>query len=199
MHLVDRIVNNTKSLFQQAGIKIVRYADDFILMGKEITQEATGKLRELLARMDLVLNETKTHQVKAREEPFSFLGFTIRYDKDMRGREKKYWNIIPAAKSEKKVREKIRAYLQTGGHYAPQKVAVGLNAILRGWLNYFDIPEVSYPAMSKRRLRYYLINKLYRYYNRKSQRRSRLYGSQAYEVLVRKYGLIEPTKFSVKR
>lgn len=199
MHLVDRIVNNTNSLFQQAGIKIVRYADDFILMGKEITQEATDKLRELLARMDLVLNETKTHQVKAEEESFSFLGFTIRYDNDMRGRKKKYWNIIPAAKSEMKVREKIRAYLQTGGHYAPQRVVVGLNAILRGWLNYFDIPEVSYPAMSKRRLRYYLINKLYRYYNRKSQRRSRLYGRQAYEVLVRKYGLIEPTKFSVKR
>ena len=36
-------------------------------------------------------------------------------------------------------------------------------------------------------------------YNRKSQRRSGLYGSQAYEVLVRKYGLIEPTKFSVNR
>lgn len=199
MHLVDRIVNNAGSVFEQAGIKIVRYADDFILMGSEITQEAKDKLRELLARMDLVLNETKTHQVNANEEPFGFLGFTIRYDKDVRGRNKKYWNIIPAAKSEKKVREKIGAYLQTGGHYAPQKVADGINTILRGWLNYFDIPGVSYPAMSKRRLRYYLINKLYRYYNRKSQRRSRLYGSQAYEILVRKYGLIEPTKFAVVR
>lgn len=199
MHLIDRIVKNSNSVFQQAGIKIVRYADDFILMGKKITQEATGKLRELLSRMDLVLNETKTHQVQAREEPFNFLGFTIRYDDDLKGRNKKYWNIIPAAKSEKKVRENISAYLKSGGHYAPQRVAGGLNAILRGWLNYFDIPEVSYAAMSKRRLRYYLMNKLHRYYNRKSQRRSRLYGSQAYEVLVRKYGLIEPTKFLVKR
>ena len=119
MHLVDRIVNNSNSLFQQAGIKIVRYADDFILMGKKITQEATDKLRELLSRMDLVLNETKTHQVQASEEPFNFLGFTIRYDDDLKGRNKKYWNIMPAAKSEKKVREKIKAYLQTGGtmHY----------------------------------------------------------------------------------
>ena len=199
MHLVDRIVNSAGSVFEKAGIKIVRYADDFILMGKEITQEARDKLRELLSRMDLVLNETKTHEVNAMEEAFGFLGFTIRYDQDVKGKDKKYWNIIPAAKSEKKVREKIGAYLQTGGHYAPQKVADGINTILRGWLNYFDIPKVSYPAMSKRRLRYYLINKLHRYYNRKSQRRSRLYGSQAYEVLVRKYGLIEPTKFAVVR
>lgn len=199
MHLVDRIVNNTDSVFGQAGIKIVRFADDFILIGKKITQEARDKLRDLLARMDLVLNETKTHEVNAKEEPFGFLGFTIRYDKDVRGRNKKYWNIIPAAKSEKKVRENIGAYLKTGGHYGPQKVADELNAIIRGWLNYYDIPKISYPAMSKRRLRYYLINKLYRYYNRKSQRRSRLYGSQAYEVLVRKYGLIDPTRYAVAR
>ena len=197
MHLVDRIVNSTGSVFEQAGIKIVRFADDFILIGKKLTQEAIDKLRELLARMDLVLNETKTHEVNALEEPFGFLGFTIRYDKDIRGRSKKYWNIIPAAKSEKKAREKIRAYLKTGGHYGPQKVADELNAIIRGWLNYYDVPKVSYSAMSKRRLRYYLINKLYRYYNRKSQRRSRLYGSQAYEILVQKYGLIDPTKYAV--
>ena len=185
-------------MFEQAVIKMVRFADDFILMGKKITQEARDKLGELLERMDLVLNKTKTHEVNAREEPFEFLGFTIRYDKDMRGRNRRYWNIIPAAKSEKKLRENIAAYLKSGGHYGPQKVADELNAKIRGWLNYYDIPKTSYPAMSKRRLRYYLINKLYRYYNRKSQRRSRLYGSQAYEVLVQKYGLIDPTKYVVE-
>jgi len=33
--------------------------------------------------------------------------------------------------------------------------------------------------------------------DRKSQRRSRLYGQQAFEMLVHKYGLIDPTKYSV--
>ena len=197
MHLVDRIVNNNNSLFQQAGIRIVRYADDFILMGKKITDEAKEKLRDLLTRMGLELNETKTHEVNATEAPFNFLGFTIRYDKDVKGRNNKYWNITPSGKSEKKVRENIKTYLQTGGHYGPQLVAKGLNSIIRGWLNYFDIPKVSYPSKSKRNLRYYLMNKLNRYYNRKSQRRSRLYGYQAYDLLVHKYGLIDPTKYSV--
>jgi len=36
------------------------------------------------------------------------------------------------------------------------------------------------------------------YYNRKSQRRSRLYGTQAFELLVSKYGLIDPTKYHVR-
>ena len=195
MHLVDRIVNNTKSLFHQGGIKIVRYADDFVLMGASITKECREKLQELLNRMGLKLNETKTRQIEAKETSFNFLGFTIRYDKDLKGRNKRYWNIEASDKSEKKIRERIREFLDKGGHYAPAKVAGGLNTIMRGWLNYFDIPAVSYPAMNKRKLRYYLYEKLNRYYNRKSQRKSRLYGQQAFEILVQNYGLIDPTKY----
>ena len=197
MHLVDKMVNNIKQLFYKQGIKIVRYADDFVLMGKHITKEAADKLREILKRMGLTLNETKTRQIQAQETPFNFLGFTIRYDKDILGRNKRYWNIHSSDQSENKIREKIREKLRRCGHYPPQQVARELNTIIRGWLNYFDIPKVSYSAMSKRSLRHYLIEKLNRYYNRKSQRRSRLYGQQAFELLVHKYGLIDPTKYHV--
>jgi group II intron reverse transcriptase/maturase len=131
MHLVDRIVNNTKSLFHQAGIKMVRYADDFVLMGARITKESWEKLQELLSRMGLKLNETKTRQIEAKETSFNFLGFTIRYDKDLKGRNKHYWNIEASNRSEKKIRERIREFLNKGGHYAPQKVANGLNTIMR--------------------------------------------------------------------
>jgi RNA-directed DNA polymerase len=198
MHLVDRIVNNVNQLFYKLGIKIVRYADDFVLMGKHITQEATDKLQEVLKRMGLTLNETKTRQIQAQVTPFNFLGFTIRYDKDILGRNKRYWNIHSSDKSENKIREKIRELLSHGGHYPPEQVARELNTIIRGWLNYFDIPKVSYSAMSKRSLRHYLIEKLNRYYNRKSQRRSRLHGQQAFESLVRNFGLIDPTKYCVR-
>lgn len=195
MHLVDKIVNNVKQLFYKQGIKIVRYADDFVLMGKRITKEAIEKLQEVLKRMGLTLNDEKTRLIQAQETPFNFLGFTIRYDQDILGRNNRYWNIHVSDKSENKIREKIREALRSGGHYAPSQVARELNTIIRGWLNYFDIPKVTYSAMSKRTLRHYLIEKLNRYYNRKSQRRSRLYGQQAFELLVQKYGLIDPTKY----
>ena len=196
MHLIDRIVNSTGSLFYRSGIKMVRYADDFVLMGREIKEEAREKIGELLKRMGLKLNTAKTRYIEAREEPFGFLGFEIRYSKDLQGRDRKYWNIEASDKSEKKVRERIREYLDKGGHYAAPSVAEGLNSIIRGWLNYFDIPGVSYPAMNKRKLRHYLNEKLYRYYNRKSQRKSRLYGQQAFGILVEKYKLIDPIKYS---
>ena len=199
MHLVDRIVNNEQGIFHKAGIKIVRYADDFVLLGKRITKEAMEKLRSILARMGLTLNEQKTQQIEAKHTAFNFLGFTIRYDRDIHGRKNRYWNIIPSVKSESKIKEKLKEFLRRSGHFNPKQVAAGLNTILRGWLNYFDIPKTSYPAMSKRDIRYYLVESLYRYYNRKSQRRSRLYGTQAFELLVYKYGLIDPTKYNVKR
>jgi RNA-directed DNA polymerase len=198
LHLVDKIVSDTRRLFQQAGIKMVRYADDFVLMGKKISKEVEDSLRKILERMGVSLNGNKTRRVQAAESPFNFLGFMVRYKKDLKGRSKKYWDITPTEKSGKKIREKIHIFLRESGHFRPSLVAEGLNAIIRGWLNYYDIPGVSYPAMSKRRLRHYLLERLNRYYNRKSQRRSRLYGQQAFELLVLKHGLIDPTKYYVR-
>ena len=37
--------------------------------------------------MGLSLNEAKTRKIDARTESFNFLGFTIRYDKDIKGRD----------------------------------------------------------------------------------------------------------------
>jgi len=196
LHLLDRIVNNTRSLFWKYGIKIVRYADDFVLMGKALPSERIEKLNNLLTRMGLTINETKTRQINAKKESFNFLGFTVRYDRDIKGRNSRYWNIMPSKKSEQKVRNKVKEFLKTHGHSNAQDVVKGLNEIIRGWLNNFEIKGVSYPAMSKRKLRYYLSNSLYRYYNRKGQRKCRLYGQKAFEVLTTKYGLIDPTKYA---
>jgi RNA-directed DNA polymerase len=194
-HLIDRIVNDPRSLFCKHGVRIVRYADDFVLMGRKLPEEVIDKLKSLLHRMGLSLNEGKTRKIDARTESFNFLGFTIRYDKDIKGRDIRYWNIMPSKKSEQKIRDKVKEYLRAHGHYKADDVANGLNSIIRGWLNYFSIAGVSYPAMSKRRLRAYLSTRLFRYYNRKSQRKSRLYRQKAFEVLVTKFGLIDPTKY----
>lgn len=199
LHLVDRIVNDVKKMFHRLGVKIVRYADDFVLMGKKISSQVEERLKGIVERMGLKLNASKTSKVKAEQTGFSFLGFTIRYDMDLRGRNKRYWNIIPSEKAGKKIRATIDELLGRIGHSNPKQVAQELNQKIRGWLNYYEIPGVTYTSMSKRKLRYYLLEKLDRYYNRKSQRRSRLYGQQAFELLVRKHGLIDPTKYTCVR
>jgi len=199
LHLLDRIINNPRSLFHQHGIKIVRYADDFVLMGKAIPKEVTDRLTNLIIRMGLTLNEDKTRKVRATETSFDFLGFTVRYSRDLFVKGKKYWEIMPSKKSEQKVREKVRSFLDSHGHSPAKTTADGLNAIIRGWLNYFSIEGVSYLQMSKRRLRHYLSTKLYRYFNRKSQRKCRLYRQKALDLLISQYGLIDPTTFTLLR
>lgn len=197
MHLLDRIIGSTKSLFYAHGVSIVRYADDFVLMGKSIPPEVMKKLRALIERMGLHLNENKTKLLNATKQTFDFLGFTIRYSRDLFVPGKKYWEIFSSSKSESKIRERIRAFLRIGGHYTPEKVAAGLNAIIRGWLNYFDLSGLSYMKMPRRRLRFYLVTTIHRYYNRKSQRKSRLYRQKAFEVLKARFGLIDPTMYSL--
>jgi len=195
MNLIDKAVNKFDGIFHKNDIKIVRYADDFVLMAKKLNTQALSYLQTLINRMDLKLNEEKTKQLKANEEPFHFLGFTFRYDKDLFTQAKRYWNIIPSKKSVNKLIARIREILHSSLHYNAKELVKSLNEVLRGWLNYFDQKGLSYAAAAKRQVRFYLNNALYRYYNRKSQRKSSLYGQQAFEKLVKKYGLIDPTKY----
>jgi len=50
-------------------------------MGKAMKEEVVIKLKDLLTRMGLSLNEQKSRQLRARETPFNFLGFVFRYDR----------------------------------------------------------------------------------------------------------------------
>ena len=195
LHVLDRIVTNRAGVFAKAGIHSVRYADDFVVMGRKLTTEAMKKLQETIARMGLQINEAKSRQIDARRTPFNFLGYTIRYDRSIFDSSKRFWHIKPSEKSSKRIRQNINMYLKHAGHYLPSDLVKGLNSRLRGWLNYFTIEGVSYTQLPKRKLNWYLRERLVRYFNRKSQRKTRLYRQQAFTILVEQYGLLDPVKY----
>jgi len=197
LHLLDKAVNRVKGIFHQNGIEIVRYADDFVLMAKKIPKECLEYMNSMFDKMQLKLNEEKSRKLNAQKESFDFLGHTFRFSRDIFGKPFKYWNVEPSNKSQKKVRGKIRDYLKKNGHKSPQLVASDINAITRGWINYFTVKGITYPAKAKRNLRYYLVNKLTRFYKRKSQRKCKLHNQGAFQVLVKKYGLIDPSKYAL--
>jgi len=195
LNLLDRIINKPGSLFSEYGIEIIRYADDFILMGRTIPEIVLNRLYLILHRMGLTINSEKSKRVNAKESAFDFLGFTVRYDRSIFDSSKRFWHIRPSDKSQRRIRQNINMLLKRIGHYRPEDVVGKLNARIRGWLNYYDAPGISYTKIPKRKLNWYLRNRLYRYYNRKSQRKSRLYRHQAFNILVAKYGLIDPICF----
>lgn len=196
MNLLDRIVNKFEGRFSKQGIKMIRYADDFILMAKNIGPELVEDVHKLLDRMGLIINIEKSKLVKATEEPFDFLGFTFRYDRSIFGKGSRFWNITPRSKSQKKIRQKINAKLKTIGHFPAQAVVAALNPIVWGWINYYRIEKVSYTQVALKQLDDYLRSRLLRFYNRKSQRKSSLYGQQAFDLLIKEYGLFKPYKTS---
>lgn len=195
LHLIDKAVNRASGIFHFFGVEIIRYADDFVLMGRKIPEKAISYLKEMLERMKLKINEEKSSMLNGYKESFDFLGFTFRYSKDLYRPERRYWNIEPSAKSQKRLRSKIRDYIKKNGHKAPEILVNDFNAMLRGWINYYSIEKVSYPGKAKRSLRYYLSRKITRFYKRKSQRKCKLYSKGALDYLIEQYGLIDVTRY----
>lgn len=196
LHLIDKAVNRPDGQFYKYGVRIVRYADDFILIGRKIPQPCIDHLHKMLRKMELEVNMEKTSMVNVREEPFDFLGFTFRYDRSLYIEGPNYLNIFPRKKAGIAVRRKLKEQLKFNRHKHPSQISRALNKIIIGWINYFDIPNVSYPSKEKRRISSYLSEELYRYYRRKSQRGSKRYRQNALSELVKNYGLIDPAKYS---
>ncbi len=196
LHLIDRLVRKAGSVFSRYGVEIVRYADDFVLLGRRLPPQVLLKLKEVLARMGLKLNMEKSKHLNACEESFDFLGFTYRYARSKYNPRRRYWNVIPSRKSEKKMREEMRAYFKRGRSVSIEAFVGGLNALLRGWVSYYRIPHVSYPQRAMHRLRWVLSQNLSRHFRRKSQRKGTLFRQKGFRGFAKQYGLIDPVRLS---
>jgi group II intron reverse transcriptase/maturase len=192
LHLVDRIVMRKDGYFRQKGIQIVRYADDFVLMGRNIPPEALHRLEKILSRMGLTLNKDKSKQLDASDKGFDFLGFNFRYRWSRKRYRQKYWHVGPSKKSVLKITASLRELFGEYRYLGPLEFARMLNEKVRGWTNYFNIPGVSHPFQSFERLRWYIDKKLSKFYRRKSQRGSTVYRRLGLEGFVKEFGLIDP-------
>ena len=59
------------------GSRIVNYADDFVILCRKHPAEALAEAQQILERIGLTLNQTKTRICHARREPFDFLGYSF--------------------------------------------------------------------------------------------------------------------------
>src|ERR1043166_6900996 len=115
---------------------VVNYADDFVILSRRHAAEALDWTRGVMTRIGLTLNETKTSIKDACREQFDFLGHTFgpwRYRKTGT----LYLGTSPSKKSVSRLRQKVGDLL-TPENVAPwPEVRDQLNAVLRGWSNYF--------------------------------------------------------------
>jgi RNA-directed DNA polymerase len=194
LNLVDKLVRNHKAF---SGVEIVRYADDFVLMSRKIGKDVMHSLTYLFSRMGLSLNREKTRLIKARETPFNFLGFTFHYRKSAYQGDKYYLNIHPGKDAFQKMVTSIREELIHYRNRNSKDTVKMLNYKLRGWLNYFSIDGVSYTSITRRKLRMYLRDRLFRHQKRKSQRYRYAYCRGTFRRWVEKHGLVDPESYGI--
>ena len=136
LHILDRIWERNR-LAETLDSKIVRYADDFVVLCKGDVAPAMGIVSKVLGRLDLQLNASKTRTVNAYTESFSFLGFEIQMRKSIKSG-KYYPNAQPSKKSLVKIKTEIRYLTKREKTLLPmQDIMTDLNRTLRGWVNYF--------------------------------------------------------------
>jgi len=163
LHLLDRIWDRHQ-LCWKLKARIVRYADDFVVLCGGQVEPPLATVRQVLDRLELTLNESKTRIVDARKESFTFLGFTIRVSKSWKTG-KSYSHVCPAPKALAKIKARLKQ--QTDRRLTPVPLADvvrNVNASLRGWVGYFHYRNSSkvldkVKTQAEERLRTHLMNR----------------------------------------
>jgi RNA-directed DNA polymerase len=122
---------------------IVNYADDFVICCYGSADAAMTVMRDMMQRLRLTVNETKTRLCRVPEDTFTFLGYTFgRLYSPRTGQ-----SYIGPCPSSRKI-EELCAEIgkQTSRKWfwlEPTELVRRLNQKLRGWQNYFCLGPVS--------------------------------------------------------
>ena len=190
LHDFDRAFHGTDGPAQFASARLVRYADDFVVLARWMGPRLVQWLERTLEQdLGLTVNRTKTRvvQLSVRGATLDFLGFTLRYDRDRLGRARRYLNVGPSTRAQARVREKVRGLTSAPAKMSLPDTIAAVNTLLRGWTTYF---RYGYPRAAFRRLNHYVYLRFRCFLRNRSQRRSRPFrrGESLYAGLHR-YGL----------
>jgi RNA-directed DNA polymerase len=190
LHDFDRAFHSPDGPAQFAKARLVRYADDFVVLARWMGPRVVAWLERTLEQdLRLTVNRTKTRVVRitAPQQSLDFLGFTLRYVNDRFGRAHRYVAVGPSKRAQARVREKVRGLTRAGAKRSLGDTIAAVNTLLRGWRAYF---RYGYPRDAFRTLNHFVRGRFRCFLRNRSQRRSRPFrqGESLYAGLQR-YGL----------
>lgn len=184
-----------------ANYRLVRYADDFVVMVSGTKDDAEATLQEVsavLAPMGLRLSGEKT-RIGHIDDGFEFLGWRIQRQRK-RGSDHQCVYTWPSKQALASIKDKVRT-ITRGGTNLPLKVILHrLNSVLRGWANYFrhGVSKATFSYLDA-----FTWRRVYRWLSRKHKRTGRKQIKRRYYVNWRPYDgevtLFNPAKIPVTR
>lgn len=198
LHAFDRIVSNPEGKFAKAGIRMVRYADDFVLMGRQrYSPQIIGYINRILDNMGLKLNREKTKILHVGTSSLYFLGFEFRtVPSKFAWNKRNYTNIRPSVKSRSKLFSNISELLVKRRNWQIEPMIFKLNEVLIGWLNYFSINKVSHIWDTVKVLVKHLDYKLFKWLKSKGRKAHKSLRQRPYTHLVAYKKLLDLEKYA---
>jgi RNA-directed DNA polymerase len=157
LHWFDKLFNRADGPAQWANARLVRYADDFVVLARWQGLRLQGWIEEKVEKwLGLEINRDKTRVVDLREEKASldFLGYTFRWHRDQYGRNQRYLHVEPSKKALQRERDRISEMTDRRQGCTPiPRLIDKLNRQLEGWANYFSL---GYPRDAFRDINWHL-------------------------------------------
>jgi len=144
---VDEMMERARDVTRRKGydnLAFIRSADDMVILvhghanEDRLLKTVQRRLSEELDKLQVQMNQEKTKVVNLKEGGcFSFLGFDIRLNTNREG--KTYVSKTPRKKKVKEIGKRIKAALKASWAKPMNEVISTVNAVIRGWVNYFRI------------------------------------------------------------
>jgi RNA-directed DNA polymerase len=191
LHWFDKLFHRADGPAHWAKAKLVRYADDFVVLARYQGPRLVGWIEEKIEKwLKLEINRDKTRVVDLREAKASldFLGYTFRWHRSEYGRGQRYLYVGPSTKALQRERDQINDLTDRRQGCTPiPRLIDRLNRQMKGWANYFSL---GYPSRAYRKINwhvgYRLVNHLKRH---RSQRPYQRPEGVSYYVHLQQLGL----------
>jgi RNA-directed DNA polymerase len=151
--------------------RLVRYADDFVILARNIGSPILEFVEDLLERkMGLRLSPEKTRIVDLRGAGASldFLGYTFRFERGLKDGNTRYLRMSPSKESGSRIRARLKLLTQCRRTGPLPQVVAEVNDALLWWGSYF---ASGHPSRSFRGIDRYVQLRLNRFLHNRSQRR----------------------------
>jgi len=169
--------------------RLVRFADDFVVLSRHIGAPIVDFLKDLLeGKMGLTLHPTKTRILNlcAPGQSLDFLGYTFRYDRSLKGRGR-YWNLFMSKKALLRKKAELRDLTGRKCQLRIINLLAELNKTLVQGFRYYSH---GYPSKPFYAVDQYLWVRFNRFLRTRSQKRMRVPAGMTLDDWLSQLGLL---------